>query len=264
MYYRYSADDFWLSVGVTEEKATQYVLHNHENVCEILFFLQGNSSFVVEGSEYPLSFEDFIIARHDEMHRVVHNAPCTYERVIINFDKSFFENNGCEEYAAAFFDRPAGSGNLFRAESSRRAVDALHRLTLYIKEKAPKTLVRGVLCEVLRCISKREEATEGTASSERLREIILYLNENLSGDLSLEAISSKFFISKYHLCRLFKTQTGMTLGQYVTAKRLLKADELHSSGMSLTDAAVAAGFNDYSAYWHASRKQNVKKVLEKN
>ena len=257
MYKIYNGTDFNLSISYSEEKATEYVLHNHNNVCEILFFLKGNSSFVVEGTEYPLSPEDFIIARHDEMHRVIHHLPCTYGRLIINFDIDFFENNGCGEYASAFFDRPAGSGNLFCAESSRRAVDALQRLIIYLREDAPDIILRGVLCEVLRCISKREESTEGNVTSPRLRDIILYINENLSLSLSLEDLSSRFFISKYHLCRLFKGQTGMTLGQYITAKRLLRAEELHSSGMSLTDAAVSAGFSDYSSYWHAVRKQKI-------
>lgn len=248
--------DFDLSRHRNTESAREYVLHNHKNVCEILFFISGDSSFIVEGTTYPLSREDFVIARHDEMHRVVHHSDCTYERVVINFSNDFFKNSGCLEYAGAFFERPAGSGNLFVAEKSRRAVEALHRLSDYAFEGAPEVILRGVLCELLRCISKRENPSEGQVSSQRLREIILYVNENLSHDLSLELLSKEFFISKYHLCRLFKSQTGMTLGEYITKKRLLRVSELVSGGMSITEAAVTSGFSDYSAYWHASKKQN--------
>lgn len=259
-YTKYNCDDFWISHDCNYvEENSGYFLHNHENVCEILFFIKGASSFVVEGSTYPLPPESFIIARHDEMHRVVHHADCDYDRMVINFGIDFFENNGCGEYATAFFDRPAGSGNLFTLESSREAVDALRRLMTYVAEGAPSTIVRGVLCEVLRFIAKGGEGSEGNVTSPRLREIILYINENLTQDINLDDLSQQFFISKYHLCRLFKKETGMTLVQYVTRKRLLRVYELHSGGMPLTEAAIASGFNDYSSYWHANKIHGNKK-----
>ena len=259
----YTGDDFWISHDLNHvQEKSGYFLHNHENVCEILFFIKGDSSFVVEGSTYPLVPESFIIARHDEMHRVVHHSECDYERIVINFGIDFFENNGCGEYSKAFFDRPAGSGNLFVPETSPDAVDALHRLMVYVTEKAPVSIVRGVLCEVLRFIAKGEEGSEGNVASPRLREIILYINEHLVEDITLELLSKQFFISKYHLCRLFKKETGMTVIQYITKKRLMRVFELNSSGgMSLTEAAIAAGFSDYSSYWHANKVHGTKKDL---
>lgn len=253
----FHGDDFGISIDLNYvQENSAFFLHNHENVCEILFFIKGDSSFVVEGSTYPLTPESFIIARHDEMHRVVHHSKCDYERMVINFGIDFFENNGCSEYAAAFFDRPAGSGNLFTFENSHEAVEALRRLMTYVAERAPAPLVRGVLCEVLRFIAKRGEGCEGNVTSPRLREIILYINENLVQNITLELLSKQFFISKYHLCRLFKKETGMTLIQYVTKKRLMRVGELNSGGMSLTEAAIASGFNDYSSYWHANKHYN--------
>lgn len=253
----YYCDDFGISVESNHVKENSgFFLHNHENVCEILFFIKGDSSFVVEGSTYPLSNESFIIARHDEMHRVVHHSDCDYERMVINFSIDFFENNGCGEYQMAFFNRPAGSGNLFTLENSRDAVEALRRLMVYVAENAPASIVRGVLCEVLRFIAKRGEGGEGNVTSPRLREIILYINENLTQNITLEDLSKRFFISKYHLCRLFKNQTGMTVGQYITKKRLMRVAELNSGGMSLTEASLASGFSDYSSYWHANKRHN--------
>ncbi len=264
-YRKYNGYDFWISTGTSHvQENGGFFLHNHENVCEILFFIKGDSSFVVEGTTYPLTPESFIIARHDEMHRVEHHCECDYDRVVINFGVDFFENNGCEEYAAAFFERPAGSGNLFTLENSREAVEALRRLTAYVDEGAPVPLVRGVLCEVLRFIAKREEGSEGNVTSPRLREIILYINENLVQNITLEDLSKQFFISKYHLCRLFKKETGMTFVQYVTKKRLMRVTELNSGGMSLTEAALASGFSDYSSYWHANKRNIAEYKLRDN
>ena len=254
----YKGEDFSLTRILTPESAkSEYLLHNHEKYCEILFFLGGNSSFLVEGTEYPLSKEDFVIARPDEMHRVIHKGDCLYERIVINFDSGFFEKFGCGEYSPAFFERPAGNGNLFSAHSSRAAADALWRLCEYVEEKAPEIVLNGALAQVLRAISKNApNSSEGQVKSERLREIILFINENLTEDITLDTLCEKFFITKWHLCRLFKAQTGMTPMNYVTKKRLMLGETLMAQGMSATDAAVSAGFRDYSSFWYAKKKRN--------
>ena len=255
MQFKYLRDDFFISRYQSFEKESEYILHNHMNKCEILYFIKGNSTFVVEGTQYPLSPHDIIIARHDEMHRVIHHAEGEYDRVVINFDIDFFENYQLQEYAPAFFNRPAGSSNLYSARTFPAVTDCLERLCGYCREDAPEVLVRGVFCELLRIFAKPETPPdEGNVTSPRLREIILYINDNLSSDLSLDFLSKKFYISKYHLCRIFKEQTGMTLGQFITKKKMLKADALHSSGMSLTDAACASGFSDYSSFYHARKR----------
>ncbi len=254
--YNYRTECFMISRLLTSENArSAYNLHSHESECEILFFISGDSTFLVEGTEYPLSNGDFIIARHDELHRVIHHSSSLYERIVINFSLDFLEKNGCEEYKSVFYNRSAGSGNLFRAPSARRAVETIYRLSEYAEEKAPEELVKGILLELLRAVYIcGKDASEGNVTSVRLREIILYINDNLTSPLSLDFLSDKFFISKYHLCRLFKSQTGLTVGQYVTKKRLMLAETLHSSGMSLTEAAVNSGFGDYSSFWHARQK----------
>ena len=51
--------------------------------------------------------------------------------------------------------------------------------------------------------------------------------------------------------RTFKSQTGQTLHQYITRRRILKAAELIGSGTSVSKAASACGYEDYSAFLRA-------------
>ena len=76
-----------------------------------------------------------------------------------------------------------------------------------------------------------------------------YINENLSSDLSLDILSGKLFTSKTYLCRVFKENTGITVGNYITKKRFLKAAALIKDGHTLSDAAQLAGFSDYSSFY---------------
>ena len=83
----------------------------------------------------------------------------------------------------------------------------------------------------------------------------MYLNGNYTGEITLDALQEKFFISKYHLCREFRKATGLTVHEYVRRKRLTKVLELRSQGLRIGAAAMEAGFRDYSSFYRAFRKE---------
>lgn len=100
-----------------------------------------------------------------------------------------------------------------------------------------------------------EPLTLPTVEDERVKNILLHINENLTGDLSLDCLAETFFINKYHLCRIFKTITGYAINQYVNYKRLLLANELHKKGQSLLEASTNAGFNSYAHFYRMHKKE---------
>ncbi len=89
---------------------------------------------------------------------------------------------------------------------------------------------------------------EDISSNPKINEIIHFINQNLSGDLSLESLSQRFFTSKYHLLREFKKHTGYTLHNYISKKRLLTAKALLKGGMSINEVCSTCGFNNYSNF----------------
>ena len=62
------------------------------------------------------------------------------------------------------------------------------------------------------------------------------------------------YMSRYHFMRLFKTQTGCTVHNYIRQKRLVLAARLIREGMSASAAAAECGFSDYSAFHRAFTK----------
>ena len=57
----------------------------------------------------------------------------------------------------------------------------------------------------------------------RINTILTYIDNNLSGDLSLETIAPLAFYSPFHFHLLFKMVTNETLNGYVTRKKIEKA-----------------------------------------
>ena len=56
------------------------------------------------------------------------------------------------------------------------------------------------------------------------------------------------------MMRLFKQETGYTIGNYISSKRLLLAKELILSGMPATQACFDCGYKDYSTFSRAYKK----------
>ncbi|MFK7767647.1 MAG: AraC family transcriptional regulator [Mariniblastus sp.] len=73
-----------------------------------------------------------------------------------------------------------------------------------------------------------------------------YLTENAAHDVSIEELSKQCCVSKFHLIRAFKKRFGITPRQFLISHRVTIAKQLMISGIPLTQAAFAAGFNDQS------------------
>lgn len=88
----------------------------------------------------------------------------------------------------------------------------------------------------------------------QIEEIINYIKENLQEDLSIDTLSSKFFINKYYLMHKFKSQTGYTLHKYIQQKRLAFSKSLIIKGYKITEIYLKCGFGDYSSFIRAFKK----------
>jgi AraC-like DNA-binding protein len=85
--------------------------------------------------------------------------------------------------------------------------------------------------------------------------VIDHLNRNLTDELSLDALSQQFFVSKYYLCHAFRRQTGVSIFAYVNTKRIAMAQQLLANGEPATSVAYAVGYGTYSSFYRAFCKQ---------
>jgi AraC-like DNA-binding protein len=93
-----------------------------------------------------------------------------------------------------------------------------------------------------------------TPSDSRVVEWMAYLDRNLTEDLDMDALAERFFISKFHMMRLFKAETGFTIHTYLLQRRLLAARHLIERGMLATEACYRSGFRSYSSFTRAYSK----------
>lgn len=85
---------------------------------------------------------------------------------------------------------------------------------------------------------------DSRASHPLIEKVCGYIRSNLDGDLSLAAVSAEVFVSKSHLCHIFKTFTSSTFCEYVREQRIEHARALLSSTQqSVDDIAAECGFH---------------------
>lgn len=247
-------------VGETIEESVSndnFCLHEH-NSYEILFFLEGDSKFVIEGKDYTLEPGDIVIIRSHEMHRVYHNSDTRYRRVILHVKPAFFANHNCSEYEAQFLNSQAGIGNRIKSNLTRSSglYNAFMRLKEYSGDYTlvDEPVVQSIIMEILYLINRIHRFSTPDVHDNRIEKVIAYINKHYTDDIDLEILENEFFISKYHLCRIFRKATGLTVHDYINRKRLTKVRELCAEGKNLSDAAILSGFCDYSSFYRAHKK----------
>jgi AraC-like DNA-binding protein len=75
-----------------------------------------------------------------------------------------------------------------------------------------------------------------------------YIDDHYDRELNLTSLATISLSSKFHLLRLFKRYYGQTPKQYHTEKRLLKAKELLSQGLSISETCYDIGFESPSSF----------------
>ena len=238
---------------------SKYQLHTHDEY-EIFFFLEGDAHYVVEGKNYSLEHGDIIVIRRHEMHRIFHHSTdVPYSRCVLMVSPEFFRTHNCPQYERQFTEINEGVGNKISAKVVRSSglYDAFVRARRYSQDftVTDSPVLSAIVTEILHLINEVTLFAHDDIPNNQIKEIMTYINNKYSENISLEDIAERFFISKYHLCHMFKKATGLSVHRYIIQKRITKVRELITEGLSLTDAVVTAGFINYSTFYRACLRE---------
>lgn len=94
----------------------------------------------------------------------------------------------------------------------------------------------------------RESLAEPIGSDPYLERLIRRLERHPEQKASLEDMAGDACISKYHLVRRFKEETGLTPHRFLIQNRVRKAQRLLGESGDMAEVALAAGFCDQSHF----------------
>ncbi|MDY2699473.1 MAG: AraC family transcriptional regulator [Lachnospiraceae bacterium] len=247
-----------------DSQPREYVYHYHD-FHKLIWFISGDVEYHVEGKSYKLEPHDILLVNKGEIHKPFVNFDTTYERYVFYISSDFLDEHSesGSDLNLCFQMVQKERGNVIRlsAAESRMLFETVKLLEvtendhIYAGEMYSRILFLKLLIELNRCCLSHPEIFHKTARyDKKVVEMIHYINENLSKDLTIETLSNKFYLSKYHMMRKFKEETGYSMHQYILEKRILAARNLILTGSPATVASVECGFKDYSTFSRAYKK----------
>jgi len=243
-----------------DSRAQKLDYHYHE-FDKMILFLGGKVRYVVEGVTYFLQPWDLLLVPRNLIHKPIIEPDEPYERIVVWLGREWMETRSDpgEELETCFETARERGFHLLRFGAERRLqyMQLLQHMeeTLCSREFGA-TRMSDTLCQQLLVYVNRDIARDRTAQEERdsyqmdpkMEEVLHYIAEHLTEELSVETLARQFYMSRYYLMHRFKEVTGFTIHRYISQKRLLLAGELIRSGVPVMKAAEQAGFPEYSTF----------------
>lgn len=221
-------------------------IHWHESM-EIIQCQEGAVEIIIGNEKVIATGKDIVIINSNELHSfsgVSSNCAYNYLKIDTTFFKSF--NIDIESLEFNTLIRDEALNNLF--ENIKR--EFLEEAS-YFKVKVKAELL-NLMVYLLRNHLKAEKKFINDDYNEYVtitKQIISYINKNYQNTISLEKLSREIGVSKYHLCRIFKTITSCTIVEHINYIRCDKAKSLLATGdYTISQVSQICGFNTPSYF----------------
>lgn len=239
--------------------------YHYHDFHKLILVISGSVKYLIEGREYELMPFDFVLVNRYSIHKPVVDEldSSDYDRFILYLSDDFLSKYGLldafnkskelESYVVRFpGDISADIYNCFlkveedlRKEKSEYAGELITRIDV----------LQSLINFNKACIAEDFGFKPEARYNRKVIDIISYISANLTRDLSIDYLADHFYMSKYHMMRIFKNETGYSIHQYVSEKRILLARNLILSGTPATAACLECGFKDYSSFSRAFKNQ---------
>lgn len=238
------------------------------HVCEqvqIFYDVEEAHLITLNGLHYQSKPGDLIIIQPWTPHRI----QCLHENSkynLVQFSPSIFENIAQIPHLTtdlAYWVNNAGKSHtdhmnlnetqrkkmkeLFEKYDSHRgfAMDML-RFSTFLE-----TLV--FLCI---CLKRKAEFKNGkTAKTTLSKKAMKYIDDHFQENILIQDIAQHLYVTEKYLCSIFKKQTGFTVKQYISHRRIYMARGiLHDVKNTPKDAFLQSGYNDYPTFLRMFKK----------
>lgn len=240
---------------------TKYYTHYH-SLYELYYFLEGDAIYLVEGHEYRLTPNSLVLLSPNVFHgvKVLSDAPYVRATVYFTPDQISAERRALLLAPFPGYEKNSSKEVFYEHTESFGLFECIKNMIASQKQPSPlkeqyySIYLESLLAQITLMYQCLKPSRMSGTAPDTINEILVYLNEHLDEDISLDSLSEQFFISKYYMNRAFKKATGTTVMDYLIYRRIVTAKQLILEGYTAQDAASATGFSDYSAFYRAYRK----------
>lgn len=123
--------------------------------------------------------------------------------------------------------------------------------TAILREETMKGMAATVK-KLYEAVLKSSVEKRSMKNKELTDSVARYIKENVGGDLSIESLSAKYYISSSYLRKIFKDEMGVTVKEYTNNLRMERAKELLSNpNIKISDVSEKVGYLTVQAFTYA-------------
>ncbi|MCI8443131.1 MAG: AraC family transcriptional regulator [Provencibacterium sp.] len=246
-----------------DEKTMSIHIHDCN---EVYFSISGGKQFLIDNRVYEFGPGDIFFINQFESHYLSQVDRMTHERVVMSIHPEYLKRFSTPQtdlgYCFSCRDTPFGHRVTLTEEERRRFTYYIHRLSEN-GEFGQDILDQAAFLELMTYLNRifishcskgadtPSAAPEGHTRHGQIDEILSYINQHLSEELSIPLLAAHFYLSGSYLCKIFKDSTGTTVNRYIIAKRISRAKALLMQGHSVAETGSLCGFRDYSNFLKA-------------
>ena len=237
--------------------STTRMMHCHD-VYELYLFLNGDVNQYTERSGKKLERGDLLLMSPYVFHGVTVLNVNLYDRIVINVSDAFlsFLGEGKARLMECF--RPDASTGIALLQLREKELQLFTELALQLqqelslRQEGARLMCRALFAQLLVHINRWAAADRPQAypriMPDFLARTFAYINEHLREEITLQQLADNVHHNGAYLSRSFKNVAGLSLTQYITAKRVALAQQLLREGHAPSEACYLSGFNNYSNF----------------
>ena len=255
----YLNEDFRL-FHLADDKRQEEIAYHYHTFHKVILLLAGRADYAIEGKRYHLQPGDFVLVGRGSIHRPEVMGGDFYDRVILYISPEYLQSFGTEDLGWCFADARERFHYVYHSSGNDPIRKLLYEMECVVQDHAfgsdilRRALFAQLMVALNRAVAEGKSVDADTGDS-KVVAVLQYLNTHLADELGIEELASRFYISKYYLMRRFREETGYTIHNYITEKRLLLAQQLLEKRMPLYETAEKCGYQDYSTFSRAYKKK---------
>lgn len=235
----------------------EFELHRHDDFTELLFIRDGYGRFVIGGQEYQVGPRSMLVYNEGVWHEEHSNREQEFDAVYFAFrgvrigDLPSNHVTGADEPAVVKFH-----------EQFYRVDEHLTRIIREFHSGEPESgsaanyALGSLLVDLVR-IMRHSQSRPSLRNAPSTIAVVAktYIQKNYGKELTLPELADAVYTSPYHLCRLFKKETGRTPIQYLIEYRMDVAKHLLvTTDETLEQIAERIGYASATHFQNVFRK----------
>ena len=203
----------------------------------------------IDSQERPIRTDTVICAKPGQLRHTKLPFKCLYIHMILT-----------EGY---LFETLIHLPDFVHTDNKNKYYDLFRKISKYADSglKDDEIILHSTVLELIYTLQRDSETVklrhgESNNQHKAIEDIIKYIKENLTADLSLNNIAERAGFSPVYFHNCFKASTGKTLRAYVEEQRIKKSvNMLISSNKTLTEIAYSCGFSSQSYFSYAFKRK---------